>query len=116
VRGGGLYRVEATGQVGPRQHTRTVRAQGRTPSPTRARREVGDDRHPPWQPPRRAEPALGRQPDWAAKRRERRRTGDGVEGPPPDFGSWAAQGNKKKGKEGFSIFKTKDSNKIQTQV
>jgi hypothetical protein len=52
----------------------------------------------------------------AAKRWDRRRTSDGVEWPPPDYGSWAAQGNMKKGKEGFSNFETKDSNKIQTQV
>jgi hypothetical protein len=37
------------GQVGPRSRTRgrAAQARGQTPSPTRARREVGDDQRPP---------------------------------------------------------------------
>jgi hypothetical protein len=38
------------------------------------------------------------------------------EGPPPDFGCWAAQKQGWREKKVFPIFETKDSNKIQMQV
>jgi hypothetical protein len=59
---------------------------------------------------------MGRKPagpthgGWSSGQRRRN------QGAWPDFGKWAAQQNKKRRKEGFSIFETKDSNTIQTQV
>jgi hypothetical protein len=62
-----------------------------------------------------AEVKLGR--CWADSRTGLRRGGSvgkpgvGDEGPPPDFDSWAAQGNRKREKEGFLLFLNRNTNK-----
>jgi hypothetical protein len=75
-------------QVGARPHTRTRAAQGRgrTPSPTWARREVGDDQRPPPGSGRGADgPALGRRPSWAKKRREAKAASEEDRGARPNL-------------------------------